>query len=521
MEHKDKKDKEFQELLKKDLEDGLLHIDFLHDNPSSRVKNKEFYDMIKEKKIQIYKGSKPEDLENFLHNEIINFQNNDSIFKSNMKYSNKKILYENLSSFVGILDKSVDNDEMKLKLNSIFGLKEFELTFIGNCEKFLNNSTVKLDNKFFLNGNLKDEYILEAIKIGFLPQSQNKLINYNSFYNSTDKILYQELVLLNKYIIESMPIIKKYKSTFFENYYEDLDKIKKCLNLIKTPEDINLYYKNISDKIDLIILSMKEARDIYYIKEINIMKEKNPNKKYLLVSGDMIQSYRGIINNISVINVSLSMIRFIALYEKKNLYMIGNPFELISSKKEIINLNSEFQKKIIKDILLNPVIKLKSNIKLNTKYFIKDYHKIYQSSYLKKLSELFVDITDDKEGLNGIEANSSTFLNLKEKKIEMDYLLNFAKNNINNYQELLFVFQTLREYNQNRIRAFDHLLNTLKSNQEELLKLNQEINESTYQYQIFYLTTIYEYFSLLQYLFPITKKFYPKKFDWNQIEILT
>ena len=45
-----------------------------------------------------------------------------------------------LDNYIVILDKSVDNLEMKKKLSTIFGIQKFEKTFVGNCERFLNGS---------------------------------------------------------------------------------------------------------------------------------------------------------------------------------------------------------------------------------------------------------------------------------------------------------------------------------------------------------------------------------------------
>jgi hypothetical protein len=542
MDYKDKNGKKFKEFIKSDIYNGLLNIDFLHDNPKKSVKNNIFYDMINEKEIIIYNGTIPENIEYFLHNQLIDFNDKESIFNNKFSdYTQKIDITQNLNKvldlqeYVCVLDKSVNNKEMELKLSTIFNITNFEPTFIGNCELFLNNNTTILQKFLTPSGKLKSKYLIEAIKIGFLPKSINNIINFKSLKCCND-ILYKELKLIELYIDECVPILKKIKTEFYKKYLDDLLKIKQTLIKIKNIDDINKYYDIFTKKlIEKIVFSMKESRDIYYIEEIKNLIKKNPIKKYILITGDLIQSYRCIISNISTINTVLSIIRFIALYYNGNLNIIGNPFELLSNKKEVIKqqFTNYYKRELISKILLNPIITLRNNIPLifNNKYIYNNYDNIYKLEYLKYLSKLFVDdyYNKDKKEYSSIEYN------VDKKKKEMDYLLNFSINNIKNEDDLIYILTKLKihynySYNDNMIDfAFDSLLRNIDTLIERNTKdepinkdgsLNIMIKETTWQYNIFYLTTLYEGFCMLEYLIPLTKKIYGDYFDWNEIENL-
>jgi len=545
MNHKEKNEKEFKEFINKNISDGLINIDFLHDNPSSLVKGKEFYDMINNKEINIYNKSKPKDLENFIHNELIDLvvDENDTIFQNIFVKNESNNKLENLSEYICILDTSVNNDEMILKLKTIFNIKHFEQTFVGNCEKFLTSTVNASIDKMFLTtkNNLKLEYVVEAIKIGFLPLSKNQIINFNALNNTNLQTVLNELNKIKLYIDESLVSIKKVKKyfgiNFAERFIDTLENLKKKLLLINNIDDVkNIYFieenkkKNyddnkisIKESVEKVVFSLKEARDIYYIEEIKILMTKNLKKNYILVSGDLVQSYRAIISNISTINVLLSIIRFMGIYNLNKLNIIGNPFELISSNKEIVNkyLDDNIKKDIIKNILSNPIINLRRNVSFNTKYFLNNYDRIYTSQFLIELSNTFVDDL----GRPGVDEISSTELNLDKKKEYMDYLLNFAKNNIKDEIDLLYVLGYLK-FKFNNYYYFDIIINKLnRIIQENTLDIPEiegdiPIQESTWQFQIFYLCTFDARFSLMEYIIPVAKKLYPNEFNWNEVEQL-
>jgi hypothetical protein len=225
MSHKLNKERKFRDFVRQNLSDGLLSIDFLHDNKSAQVKGKEFYDMVNEKKISVYNDSKPEDLENFMHNELVDVvvDNEESILKSLLSQSTVKSQLGNLQDYVCVLDKSADNQEMRSKLGAIFGITQFEKTFVGNCEQFLNSSSVTIEREFLNNrNNLTPEFMIEAIKIGFLPKSKNKLLNFNILNKTEAKILLKEFENIKLFINESIDCLKilvKKKHISIENLF--------------------------------------------------------------------------------------------------------------------------------------------------------------------------------------------------------------------------------------------------------------------------------------------------------------
>ena len=552
MDHKEKNENNFKEYLKNNLYDGLLNIDFLHDNNSSKIKKNSFFDMINEKKIKIYTETKPTDLENFIHNELIDLVNGDSttIFKNiftNTKNDNKQI---NLSNYTVVLDKSVDNLEMKNKLTVIFGITKYENTFIGTCEKFLNNKNVIIDDKFLLpTKKLKKQYLIEAIKIGFLPISLNNIINYNSLNSNDDKIIFKEICVIKQYIDETIKLINTDEIDIFKDYKTALLTAQIFLNDINNIDDIKIKYKDKTTDtykiVESIVMSLKETRDIYYIEEI---KQKMDSKnKYILVTGDMIQSYRAIIENISTINVVLTIIRFLALYDNnEQLKIIGNPFELISTNANIRNnyMNDENKKEIIKKILSNPIITLRKNSEFHTKYLYNNnnYDKILNKEYLKYVANIFYDNEEEDiicinnhNYINGEfcynenynENNGEYTLldnNVEEKTQIMNYFFLFAQNNITNKEDLLYLIQYFKykfcthccSYpNTVYDRIIDDINNFVKKYDEQF-----NIKLSTFQFCIFYLLLAYHDFVWIHYIIPFAKKIYIDEFDWKQIDLL-
>ncbi len=529
MSHKANKEAKFREFVKKNLSNGLMNMDLFHDNPVVKVKTNGFYDMINEKSVDIYTGSVPDDLENFIHNELVDLVNNEENILQNLFVKNQvgKSGLNGLENYIGILDKSADNNEMKAKLEKIFQIKKFEQTFIGNCEMFLNNNSTKIFPEFMdENSNLKTEYLIESIKIGFLPIGKNKLINFNSFSKGKPLELFEELIIFNQFISESLSVIKqlKLKNEFYKDFTDELKIIKKKIGKIKKITDLNQYTNDekLVKLVEKIVFSLKEARDIFYIEEIKAKMLSQPKFQYILITGDIIQSYRAILSNISTINLVLSIIRFMGIYNGNKLDFIGNPFELITTN-ELANadyIKSKTKKNIIESILANPIISLKKigEIKFNGKYLVNNYYKLSDVNYLKTLSELFMD---DDERI-GIEEYSSLDKNQLEKKIHMDYLLDFAKANIQNVEELLHVFYSLRNnYEQNQNSIFDGPIEKIKLRYKKNIVDFKHVvfNNSTWQFQIFYLLTIWKGISVLSYIVPLAQKFYSNDFNWEQIEL--
>ena len=516
------KESEFRNVFKDDIKSGLLQSDFIHDI-KSKVKDEEYYDMLNAEKIIITSSSNPEDLESFLHNELINLNSNEeSLLESILSKSSTPNKQINFNSYTIILDKSADNNEMLKKLATLFNITKFDVTFVGTCEQLLTSKTIIMDNQFMKNKKeLKLEYIIEAIKIGFFPISKNGILKHSTI----------DIEMIKIFAKEALQCIKKYKinKEFHEDFIKDLQYILDYKN--PTNENtivVNAKYKKNNDKSEIdkklerVVYSVKEARDIFYIEEIKKKELLNKDTKYILVSNDLLQCYRAIVDNISCINLVLSIIRFIAIYDNNELYFFGNPFELISTQKEIIKIyESKHIKDIVNNILSNPIIRMKRNVSINTKYFFDNYNKIHNQKYLKEVAEIFVDdwysknehiidmisehiyldIYDIKQALlhkQGLEdyEEISSLENLNKKKEIMDYLLNFAKNNIHNKEDLINVFETLEE--SHPTQNFDSILKKINKLQTD--------NIDYLQYQIFYLTTLYKNITDLDYIEEVAKE---------------
>ena len=73
---------------------------------------------------------------------------------------------------------------------------------------------------------------------------------------------------------------------------------------------------------------------------------------------------------------------------------------------------------------------------------------------------------------------------------------------------------------------FDHLINKIhcvidrNTSDSPVLEGAKPIEESTWQFQIFYLCMVKGYFALMEYMIPIAKKFYPNEFNWDEVEQL-
>lgn len=541
-----KNEKNLYNMLDRDLMEGLLSLDFLHDNARSLVKGKIFYDMINGKKITVTDKTMPKDIESIIHNYFIKLSNNEeSVLSKDYEMVKNKLRIQDFGEYTAIYDISTDNDEMRKKLGAIFNLTKSKETFILNCEKFLKKKTLpddskkkgvdkeisnlKIPDEFLENGNLKDEYLLEAIRVGFNPISRNSILNYNNF--SKRGLAYYEYKKLIEFSKEMLEVLKEkdFESELNKDFISDLEGLKICDPLIKSKEDFdNKFFpdklkkgekkkpdKDLNVKIHRLILSMKEARDIYYIEEIKNMKK----GKYILVSGDLIQSYRAILANISSINVMLSIIRFIGLYYRNKLNLIGNPFELLSSNVNTMELyKTPILRKIFRGIIQNPILQFSpKGIKL--KYVLKE-NNIMKEKYWIDCANLLID--DECESLDEEMCNIKEYLdlpeecsqliNLKEKKKLIDKAIKFAEININNIDELLFVLRRLNSLHDN---SFSRFINYIETYKETSFK---DKDKDFYVFLFLLGTTVFGGIFDIEYMLPLLKELYPKRFNYDEIE---
>ncbi len=460
----------------------ILNLEFLHDNDHDIdvIKgNENCVDTINRKKIIIDTTIKnPEQLMK------------ENIFK-NIDYNNLKITntpYEN-----NIIDN--DNilfkdtiilvfDNMQLKSENIKLMKyifkdkiiKIYIPFIFFAEQLLKNiipDTIKsmiekyktkyspycneliIDNYFTADNNLIEFYKKEAEDIGFyFDNIDDKLINYNVFSNNNNVItagkindnkkkdvMYQ-LNILYKYLKEIRIGDKRNK---FNNYIYNL---KKDFNLYfiednKIKDDIDMTNKTIHDiynKIRAYIISMKEARDTYYLIEINKIKTKHiyNESQFFYITTDEITNCRCILEKISSINILGDVPRYIIT---------------INNNKIILKLFNIFQNLIKITDTDNEIYKLIENVR-----------KINSQKILSNTKSLLI-----KEYIGGK-------LDLESKKVDL-FTLNLDKHNIfpqqtyktMDYNKILYYIDDIEN---KRLKLFSVFYADNFKNIEEITKQN-------------------------------------------------
>lgn len=510
----------FDEEFKKDIYSGIMQLEFVHDLGKNNIKNKIFYDLIKKKEI-IINETVPSDSEDYIMKQILNF--NDGVFKNNYSLDNTEFNIKSIADYHIVFDNVTYSDNLINKLKVIFGINNYYETFVGSCEKMIQNKN-KLSDQFFDNGKLKFKYIKESIIIGFLPISQNRLINYIPFKNFTNKLesIEEELKILHTFCKEFFVLYEENKIQIKEELYSDFILLIKGVN-----EALNEYFSVADDKksfiynykrnyIEKLVYSMKEARDSYYIEELEEIL--NENKKTIFVTTDKILTYRCILKNIPVINITNFMIKFIVLFDNNKLRIIGNPFELLDTDNPT-KYQTEKTKSIINNILGNPIFKIKKDMEIHSKY-IKTKYNLLDKHFTRKVYDiLYNSLYDIKE--YDITKNESILI--------FNYLSNIGEE-IHTYNDFIDTLFWLQYYLPDYESA-----GSLKSNLEmyilkmrggikyytEEFKLNiSDIKQSTYLFLFLYMYGWCGMFSNRQFydFILIVKKLLPNiKFDYNEI----
>ena len=420
----------------------ILELELMHDQGKSKIKNKDFLNMLTLDDIKIT-NTNIEDVEGYLREKIIDYSIGDdtetlkNFFNSNIVNDIKKQKIT-LNEYKMVFDNSRDNKPVRITLEVLFNLKDSKNTFIGICEKMLRSKNIKISNdKFIENNKLKEFYLLEAIQIGFDPIDKNKLINYNIFHDLDDyekKILsyykkdnIKNINLEEKYILGLVNNLDK----FMKEIQLTLNVLKNIFNVINNQSSYNLstasklylgkyilkvpilsitaYINNIFDndltlieKFKLLIeerihyitliYSMKEARDTYYLEEIKNMIQKD-NIKPIFITLDRILAYRCILYGISVIHYSINGITILGINKDDNINIIGNPFELFirnDQDNEMINkYNTQDKKDLINKIINNPIITLQIQKGGNIEF--KDLQFNFNDINTTKLDNLYDD----------------------------------------------------------------------------------------------------------------------------------
>lgn len=345
----------------KDLHTNIMKLEFMHDLKSKKVRDKTFYDLLKQNVITI-ENNIPEDREEYLQELIMNRHHND-LKKSLL---DDKTIVTNTPSFSDygmVFDNLTFRSTNIKKLQKLFGVTDYYETFIGNCEKFIKSPNATLSLTFLNDGELKSEFLHRAVLIGFLPKSKNSLLAFAPYNDYTEYNLAfeKQLKLLLKFCNEVNECKNKLKFIeiqlkFLNEILEMKDKLE-CLINTKTIKEKGVYYEEIKKIVERVIFSMKEARDSSYIDEMLTIKKNG--EKPMFITTDRILTFRCILNKIPVINILNGIIRYIADYRGNKLRIIGNPFELFDDS---INPNPQTEA-IIRKILRSPVLQIVNNYK--------------------------------------------------------------------------------------------------------------------------------------------------------------
>lgn len=455
----------------------LLSFDFLHDNPdnsrffkdnvvynlndfeefkiNSKLLEKETYENIE----QHVKDIMFENFEHENHNIIYNYSNtNDNIIiKNNDKYIlvfdnmqcnmknilNIQMLLSNPTLYIYIpfilcceninINKKNNNDDND-ENNGNENITNIQDSYNKLKNKIITNDKIKIIESNFYNedGNLKEEYILESLLIGF-DYKKNKLLNFRDLKSIEKvKILIPDLLDFFKLIFDFNDsqtdsfyklknIIKKIKLNDLSKIIK-YKKIKKRKNeLTKVEVDKFNEITNIMNNIRSIIYSMKEMRDWFYVKEIVKKNYDNTLEDNIIYcTSDSINLFRSILYNISTINLHNNNIKYITRYENINnkkyiiykqispsYYYKFNNNQQNYIKKITFNKINELETDIIKkEIIQNggntmTYVKLISNNLNRKKYIIKcynmDYNKLRFELYqiINELEFYFAILIDD------------------------------------------------------------------------------------------------------------------------------
>lgn len=336
--------------------------------------------------------------------------------------------YDDLNEIENNVGNIIDSyNKLKNKINKSSAITIIESDFYDN------------------NGNLKNEYIYESLLIGF-NYDKKKLLNFkniNSFNNMNNKTK----ELLNDFI----DYIKLLNNTN-NSVNEDLLKFKQIIKniTINEIEKVIKYKKSknkqgekelsIFNKIKAIIYSMKEMRDLFYIKEI--VKRTNDgllNINTIYCTSDSINLFRSILYNISTINLHNNNIKYISIYQTNNnkkyvIYKQISPSYYYKFNEnynvkfnmfyEIDKLSTTILKKeiIMKCGSLTQTIVNKTNLKTK-KYIIKCIHMDYKKlrfelqNIFSSLSWYFNVICDDKELFISLKNNNFETITIFSKHV--------------------------------------------------------------------------------------------------------
>lgn len=369
----------------------ILQLEFLHDNPDDLkiIKNGNLCcNMIERKHIIIdTSNNNPEEKMKELIFDNINYKD---LKIRNSKLDNN-ITIDDKVNFKDTIILVFDNMQLKSEnikmMKYIFKDKHIKIfiPFIFFAEQLLNNvkpykikqiiehykekfveycDEIIIDNYFTETNDLLDFYSIEAENIGFYYDDINdKLINYNIF-SSTNNLIIKNQVINNentkkkKQLIYQLNIVYKFLKKF--KIGDKRQKIYKNIEMLKTKFELYFIHNNKINEnviitediyklfidIQTFIMSLKESRDTYYLKEIKSMMLKDIyiDSQFFYITTDEISNCRCIIEQISTINIYGDIPRYIiTLRDNKVMLKLFNIFQNLI---KVTDTNNEIYKLI-------------------------------------------------------------------------------------------------------------------------------------------------------------------------------
>lgn len=454
--------------------DKILELEFIHDNKDDLdiINNNICYDMINRKIIKIdTSNNKPEETMKEYIFQNINYKNLNIV---NTPYQNN-IIPSDKTEFNDNIILIFDNMQLKHEniniLQYIFKDKNVKIfiPFVYIAEQLLTNTKqikmknkikdfkkanryifeVITDNYFTTTNTLIDFYNKEAEDIGFYyDDKDDKLINYNIFSKSKetkenkDKNIHYQLQILYKYLKKFN--LRDKRKHFYKNIQNLITSFETNFvenNNVKNITTITALQTIILNNIKAFIISLKEARDTYYLLEIKRLMA-NPlynNSQLFYITTDEITNCRCILEKISSINILGDIPRYIiSVKENKIILKLFNIFQNLI---KVTDTNNEIYK------LIENVRKINSQqVLTNTKNLLL---KEYSGGYYKE--EYNNDVLVNNKKIDYFTFNFDTIIKhniIKYNKMEDN--LPFIKNK--DYKSILYYLYDVR------ILFFDSLL---------------------------------------------------------------
>lgn len=316
---------------------------------------------------------------------------------------------------------------------------------------------------------LKKNYKLESILIGF-DYDLNKLLQFRDIKKI--KIcpeIIQLLTSLKNILCKTQNIDNVLYDTIYNEFVHYIDDILDDKN-----NDDKL---NKLNKIKALIYSMKEMRDVFYIKEIIAKKFDN----VIFCTSDVISSFRAILNGISTINIGNNNIKYISMCnvmlnnKQYVLYKQISPSYYYGSTHTFDNIKQNMFD-TINNINTSIIIKEQTG-GVNKKHMTKTsnyFLSCINMDYNKIRGELFIAIKKFINTKNNfIYDDNIIYDQLKSMSDTLEMSTSLVNNIVNLYEsiELLHIF--CRSYDINVLKCIDFSCKTLTQHEKDAIQRNR------------------------------------------------